>query len=68
MLGGLGLVIAIVWALTIKRPEQAGWLRSQEREYILENRSVISAPSDTFAGVGSMSLPTLLRRPLCGGC
>jgi ACS family glucarate transporter-like MFS transporter len=68
ILGGVGFVIAIVWALTIKRPEQVGWLRSQEREYILENRSVISAPSETSAVGGvSMSLPSLLRQaPMWG--
>jgi len=68
ILGGLGFIVAAVWWFTIKRPERAGWLRPQEREHILENRTVVSSPNETSeGGAVPMTLPSLLRQPSMWG-
>ena len=67
ILGGFGLVLAVIWAFTIRRPERVGWLNPQEREYIVENRNLTSAPGETPADTVPMSLPSLLRQPSMWG-
>lgn len=67
ILGGAGFLLAAVWFLTIKRPERAGWLDPEEREYILENRNATGEEDEDPVETVPMSLPSLLRQPSMWG-
>ncbi len=63
IMGGLGLVWSTVWWAFYKRPEDASWLTTGERKWILEKRAVPSKP----ANAESSGLKALLRGPTLWG-
>lgn len=67
ILGGSGFFLAVLWFLTIKRPEHAGWLDPEERDYILENRNATGEEDEDLEESVPMSLPSLLRQPSMWG-
>lgn len=66
VLGGLGLVVAVVWVLLYARPEDARWLSEEERQHILASRQEPEEREEASTAV-PMSLGLLLRQaPMWG--
>jgi ACS family glucarate transporter-like MFS transporter len=60
--GVVGLVIAVMWYLLYRRPEEAAWLGAAERNFIRDNRGEIA--SDEAAKLNQIAaLKGLLRSP-----
>jgi ACS family glucarate transporter-like MFS transporter len=57
ILGGVGIIVGLIWFAVYRRPEQAKWLSSSEREYILANRGTAA----TAEAVKPMGIRKLLR-------
>ncbi len=60
ILGGVGIVVALIWYLIYETPENAKWLSDGERKFILDRRDVASA-ADRRSGHQAMNIRSLLK-------
>jgi MFS family permease len=58
--GGIGLVLAVLWYVLYRRPEEAGWLGRAERETILRDRESGTAATTVPPVRTTAALRTLL--------
>jgi len=71
--GVAGLVIAVMWYLLYRRPEEAAWLGAAERNFIRDNRGEIASDEDAklnqiAALKGLLRSPTMWSLALTQGC
>ncbi|MFI4999309.1 MAG: MFS transporter [Reyranellales bacterium] len=52
--GVLGLIWVAIWLLFVRDPQRAGWLRSEERDYILQERE--ARPPQHAGGANTLGL------------
>ena len=67
--GGVGVVLAAIWYVAYRRPEEAGWLGADERACILAGRGGAAPRAESGAAVGSLlRSPSMWGLALTQGC